>query len=176
MLAILFGTVLGFFVALVLSYFLFPLTGQVDPNFMAQVVDSHHQIYPEQREVNFYRLCVILGVCFGLGGVYWQRFIKWYAPIAVGLVLLILALNFALMNMIKSISSGDFYTQADVMAQSLSKALLSTLPFVIMSGMWGMNVDNIPLQHHAHAFLLLLGLQLAIGASLLIVLKWRKIL
>jgi magnesium transporter len=61
-------------------------------------------------------------------------------------------------------------------SKALSVVATVTLPFVILSGMWGMNVDDIPLQHHAHAFWILLALQLAIGVSLLAVLKWRKVL
>lgn len=132
LLCIVFGALLGFFLAVVVSYFCFPLTGQVDPDFLAKVVDSHHQIYPEQREVNFYRLCVIFGVGFGSVGLYCQRFIRWYLPVAIGSILLVPALNFTIMTMIKSISKGDFYSPADVAAESMPTALLSTVPFMVI--------------------------------------------
>ena len=51
-----------------------------------------------------------------------------------------------------------------------------TLPFVIVSGMWGMNFQNIPLASHPKGFWILLGLQLAIGVMLLGVLRLRRII
>ena len=91
--AIVFGVMIGFFVALVIAYFLFPLTGQVDPKFMAGVVDTHHQICPELREANFYRLCVIFGFCFGMVGFYCRCLITSYIPIVVGFIPLVLSFN-----------------------------------------------------------------------------------
>jgi magnesium transporter len=65
------------------------------------------------------------------------------------------------------------------MSQS-SKALgviaTVTLPFVIVSGMWGMNFDRIPLASHPYGFWILLGLQLLIAAVILGVLRWRRII
>jgi magnesium transporter len=49
-----------------------------------------------------------------------------------------------------------------------------TLPFVIVSGMWGMNFHDIPLSAHPHGFWILLGLQLLIGAVLLVFLRFRR--
>lgn len=51
-----------------------------------------------------------------------------------------------------------------------------TLPFVIISGMWGMNFDRIPLASHPYGFWILLGLQLAIGLLLLAFLRLRRII
>jgi magnesium transporter len=51
-----------------------------------------------------------------------------------------------------------------------------TLPFVIVSGMWGMNFQHIPLATHPHGFWILLGLQLAIGMLLLVVLRLRRVI
>ena len=51
-----------------------------------------------------------------------------------------------------------------------------TLPFVVVSGMWGMNFRHIPLSEHPHGFWILLGLQLAIGLLLLGVLRLRRII
>ena len=48
--------------------------------------------------------------------------------------------------------------------------------FVVVSGMWGMNFDNIPLAHSSHGFWTMLVLQLGLGAILLIFLRWRKLL
>jgi magnesium transporter len=51
-----------------------------------------------------------------------------------------------------------------------------TLPFVVVSGMWGMNFRNIPLSEHPYGFWILLGLQLAIGLLLLGILRLRRII
>jgi magnesium transporter len=51
-----------------------------------------------------------------------------------------------------------------------------TLPFVVVSGMWGMNFDRIPLHNNPHGFLILVFAQLALGLLILAGLKWRKIL
>lgn len=104
----------------------------VDAKFLAGVIDSHHQIYPETREAMFYRLSVVLGFGFGLLGVYGRCFIVRYVPIAISLVPLVLSLNLAVMFMIRSTSSGDFYTAADAAGQSSFKAFLSALPFAVI--------------------------------------------
>ena len=51
-----------------------------------------------------------------------------------------------------------------------------TLPFVVVSGMWGMNFERIPLHSNPHGFLILVFAQLALGLLILAGLKWRKIL
>jgi magnesium transporter len=51
-----------------------------------------------------------------------------------------------------------------------------TLPFVVVSGMWGMNFERIPLHSYPHGFLILVVAQLALGLVILAGLKWRKIL
>lgn len=51
-----------------------------------------------------------------------------------------------------------------------------TLPFVVVSGMWGMNFDRVPLSSHPHGFLILQLAQLALGLAILAALKWRKVL
>jgi len=51
-----------------------------------------------------------------------------------------------------------------------------TLPFVVVSGMWGMNFEHIPLHSHPHGFMILALFQLALGLTILAGLKWRKIL
>ena len=51
-----------------------------------------------------------------------------------------------------------------------------TLPFVVVSGMWGMNFEHIPLHSHPHGFMILVLAQLALGLTILAGLKWRKLL
>jgi magnesium transporter len=51
-----------------------------------------------------------------------------------------------------------------------------TLPFVVVSGMWGMNFEHIPLHSHPHGFMILALAQLALGLTILAGLKWRKLL
>ena len=51
-----------------------------------------------------------------------------------------------------------------------------TLPFVVVSGMWGMNFEHIPLHSHPHGFMILVIAQLALGLTILAGLKWRKLL
>lgn len=55
-------------------------------------------------------------------------------------------------------------------------ALVATLsvPFVVVSGMWGMNFARVPLADHAYGFEIMLFAQLALGAGLVALLKWRK--
>jgi magnesium transporter len=63
-----------------------------------------------------------------------------------------------------------------VATKGLSIVATVTLPFVVISGMWGMNFEHIPLSAHPHGFLILLGVQLAIGFALLGVLRVLKLL
>ena len=60
--------------------------------------------------------------------------------------------------------------------KGLSVVATVSLPFVVISGMWGMNVINIPLAQHPHAFWWMLGLQLTVGLVLLAILRHRKLL
>jgi magnesium transporter len=57
-------------------------------------------------------------------------------------------------------------------------AVIATLsiPFVVISGMWGMNVQHIPLSDHPHAFWWMLAIQLGLGAVLVIILRIWKLL
>ncbi len=48
-----------------------------------------------------------------------------------------------------------------------------SVPFVVVSGMWGMNFDEIPLSGWPHGFWVLLGAQLALGVGLIAVLRRR---
>jgi magnesium transporter len=51
-----------------------------------------------------------------------------------------------------------------------------SLPFVVVSGMWGMNFEHIPLHSHPHGFMILVLSQAALGLLILAGLKWRKLL
>jgi magnesium transporter len=60
--------------------------------------------------------------------------------------------------------------------KGLSVVATLSIPFVMVSGMWGMNFESIPLSHHPHGFALMMVLQLAMGIGLVALLKWRKLL
>ena len=60
--------------------------------------------------------------------------------------------------------------------KTLSVVATITLPFIIVSGMWGMNFEQIPLSHTSHGFWTMLVVQIVLAALLLIGLKWRRLL
>jgi magnesium transporter len=60
--------------------------------------------------------------------------------------------------------------------KGLSVIATLSIPFVVISGMWGMNFQHIPLSGHPHAFWLMLALQVVIGVGLLIILRLWKLL
>jgi len=60
--------------------------------------------------------------------------------------------------------------------KGLSVIATLSIPFVVISGMWGMNFLHIPLSTQPHAFWWMLGLQVGIGVILLLVLRFRKLL
>ena len=60
--------------------------------------------------------------------------------------------------------------------KALSVVATVTLPFVVVSGMWGMNFERIPLHSNPHGFMILVFAQLALGLTILAGLKWRKLL
>ena len=60
--------------------------------------------------------------------------------------------------------------------KALAVVATVTLPFVVVSGMWGMNFEHIPLHTHPHGFMILVFGQLAISLVILAGLKWRKLL
>lgn len=51
-----------------------------------------------------------------------------------------------------------------------------SVPFVVVSGMWGMNFDEVPLAHLPHGFWWLLALQLGLGGGLVWLLNRRGLL
>ncbi|MBA3656200.1 MAG: magnesium transporter CorA family protein [Gemmatimonadaceae bacterium] len=61
-------------------------------------------------------------------------------------------------------------------SKTLSAVATLTVPFVVVSGMWGMNFQHIPLSSHPHGFWIMLVVQLLIGGFLVGVLKWLKVL
>ena len=61
-------------------------------------------------------------------------------------------------------------------SKALGVVATVTLPYVIVSGMWGMNFDRVPLAHHPYGFWILVGVQLCISAVILLTLRRRGIL
>jgi len=63
-------------------------------------------------------------------------------------------------------------------ATTKARSVLATpsLPFVVVSGMWGMNFSRIPLSDRPWDFSLMLVLPLLIGSGLLLFLRRRRIL
>ena len=60
--------------------------------------------------------------------------------------------------------------------KGLSVVATLSIPFVVISGMWGMNFRHIPLSEWPHGFWFMLVLQLALGAGLVALLRWRRLL
>lgn len=58
--------------------------------------------------------------------------------------------------------------------KALSVVATVSIPFVVVSGMWGMNFEFIPWSQSPHAFWYMLALQLGIAAMLLVLLRWRR--
>jgi magnesium transporter len=58
--------------------------------------------------------------------------------------------------------------------KGLSVIATLSVPFVVISGMWGMNFNDIPLSHSAHGFWIMLAVQLGLGMMLVWLLrKWE---
>ena len=51
-----------------------------------------------------------------------------------------------------------------------------TLPFVVISGIWGMNFEHIPLHGNPNGFTILVSAQVMVALLILAGLKWRKLL
>jgi len=60
--------------------------------------------------------------------------------------------------------------------KGLSVIATISIPFVVVSGMWGMNFIHIPWSEQPHAFWWMLAIQLGIAAALLILLRLRKLI
>jgi magnesium transporter len=61
-----------------------------------------------------------------------------------------------------------------MVTKGLSVIATLSVPFVVVSGMWGMNFQHIPLSDNPLGFWIMLALQLGIGALLLVILFWTK--
>ena len=92
----------------------------------------------------------------------------------------VLRINDALDTYRELLSStmDSYLTQVSNRLGSTTKALsvgaTMSLPFVVVSGMWGMNFSHIPLSEWPHGFWLLLIAQLALGLALLLYLRRRR--
>ena len=60
--------------------------------------------------------------------------------------------------------------------KSLSVVATVSIPFVVVSGMWGMNFVKIPLAQDPNAFWYMLAIQLGLSAVLLVILRLRKLI
>lgn len=74
----------------------------------------------------------------------------------------------------------SYLTQVSNRLGSITKGLsviaTVSIPFVVVSGMWGMNFAHIPLSQEPYAFWYMLALQLGISAALLIILRMRRLI
>ncbi|MEK6611741.1 MAG: magnesium/cobalt transporter CorA [Gemmatimonadota bacterium] len=61
----------------------------------------------------------------------------------------------------------------NIVTKSLTVVATLSVPFVVVSGMWGMNFSDIPLANWPHGFWLMFGIQLALGGSLVWLLRRR---
>ena len=73
-----------------------------------------------------------------------------------------------------------YLTQVSNRLGNVSKGLAVvgalSVPFVVVAGVYGMNFDRIPLQHHPWGFEIMLGVQLVLGLLFLLVLRARRML
>lgn len=60
--------------------------------------------------------------------------------------------------------------------KGLSVIATISIPFVVLSGMWGMNFPDLPLTGHPHAFWWMFAIQLFVGLVLLAILRFWKLL
>lgn len=60
--------------------------------------------------------------------------------------------------------------------KTLSVLAVLSIPFVIVSGMWGMNFSRVPLEDAPYGFWGMLLIQLALGAAMIGLLRWRRLL
>ena len=60
--------------------------------------------------------------------------------------------------------------------KGLSVVATISIPFVVISGMWGMNFEHMPWAAAPHAFWWMLALQLGIALILLVILRLRKLI
>jgi magnesium transporter len=60
-----------------------------------------------------------------------------------------------------------------IVTKGLTVVATLSVPFVVVSGMWGMNFNDIPLSHWPNGFWIMLVVQLGLGGGLIWVLKRR---
>lgn len=74
----------------------------------------------------------------------------------------------------------SYLTQVSNRLGSITKGLsviaTVSIPFVVVSGMWGMNFAHIPLSENPGGFWYMLAVQLGLSAALLIVLRLRRLI
>jgi len=58
-----------------------------------------------------------------------------------------------------------------LVTKGLSVVATLSVPFVVVSGMWGMNFAKVPLADHPYGFLIMLAVQLGLGAGLIWMLR-----
>ena len=58
--------------------------------------------------------------------------------------------------------------------QGLTIVATLSVPFVVVSGIYGMNFERIPLASHPLGFEIMVAIQLALGIGLIALLKWRR--
>jgi magnesium transporter len=94
----------------------------------------------------------------------------------------VLRINDSLDNYRELLSNtlDSYLTQVSNRLGSITKGLsvIATLsvPFVVVSGMWGMNFVKIPLATWPHGFWVMLVVQLAVGVGLVALLRWKKLI
>ncbi len=62
----------------------------------------------------------------------------------------------------------------NLVTKGLSVVATLSVPFVVVSGMWGMNFTTVPLATYRWGFEVMLVLQLALGFGLIGLLRWKK--
>jgi magnesium transporter len=74
----------------------------------------------------------------------------------------------------------SYLTQISNRLGSVSKGLAVfgalSVPFVVIAGVYGMNFDRIPLQHHPYGFEIMVGVQLVLGVALMLALRYKRML
>jgi magnesium transporter len=60
-----------------------------------------------------------------------------------------------------------------LVTKGLTVVATLSVPFVVVSGMWGMNFEEVPLSHSPHGFWVMLALQLGLGGALIFLLRRR---
>ena len=94
----------------------------------------------------------------------------------------VLRINDSLENYRELLSSvmDSYLTQVSnrlgMVTKGLSVVATLSVPFVVISGMWGMNFQRMPLADHPYGFWIMLFLQLGLGAGLLVLLRLKRML